>query len=290
MYTKMKKSFIHKHLRVLRILTLLPLILVSHFISAEPTSATLEHIKSSGTLNMGYRQLPPFSFQGEDGKVSGYTITLCNMVADELRHTLSLKNLSIHYIPTIFTERVASLNSGKIDLDCSVNTDAPERKGSVSFSNDYFTANMRIISLRNNNIKTLEDLRGRTVSIPRGSKDLLEFNRVNREKHLSISIVTSDTVEDAFNMMAQRRTAAFIIDDILAYPYINQSEHPEDFTVSKDVVGEKMKYAIMMRKQDPVFVAFVNKTLTRIFESPLNDQLSNKWLTQKVVAKNTHKN
>lgn len=269
---------------------LLALAAISHHAWAAPVSPTLEHIKQSDTLNIGYRQLAPFSFRDHDGKVTGYTITLCNLIADELRHSPGLKNLTIHYIPILFTDRVSSLNSGKIDMDCSVNTDAPERKSSVSFSNDYYVANMRIISLGKNNIRTLNDLKGRTVSIPRGSKDLLELNRVNREKHLSLSIITSDTVEDAFNMMIQHRTAAVMLDDILAYPFINQSEHPEDFTISHEAVGDKMKYAIMMRKQDPMFVSFVNKTLEEVFDSPQNAQLTDKWLTHKVGNKNMQKN
>lgn len=285
----MKKLFNLKLKHLLNALMLIQLIMVSHHLSAQPTSVTLEHIKSSSTLNIGYRQLEPFSFRDSDGKVTGYTIALCNMVADELRESLGIKKLAIHYIPVLFTERVSALNTSKIDLDCSVNTVAPERKNSVSFSTDYFVANMRIVSLRKNNIKSLNDLRGRTIAVPRGSKDLLELNRINREKNLSLSIVTSDTVEDAFDMMTQKRTAALILDDILAYPYINKSEHPENFFVSHEVVGVKMKYALMMRKEDPVFVAFVDKTLGKIFESPLNAQLANRWLTQKVVAKNTQK-
>jgi glutamate/aspartate transport system substrate-binding protein len=285
----MKKSFNFKLKHLLNALMLIPLIMVSHHLAAQPTSVTLEHIKSSSTLNIGYRQLEPFSFRDSDGKVTGYTIALCNMVADELRESLGIKKLAIHYIPILFTERVSALNTSKIDLDCSVNTVAPERKNSVSFSTDYFVANMRIVSLRKNNIKSLNDLRGRTIAVPRGSKDLLELNRINREKNLSLSIVTSDTVEDAFDMMTQKRTAALILDDILAYPYINQSEHPENFFVSHEVVGVKMKYALMMRKEDPIFVDFVDKTLGKIFDSPLNAQLANRWLTQKVVAKNTQK-
>lgn len=285
----MKKLLNNKLKHLFSVLTLLPLALLSHQLSAEQTSATFEHIKSTHTLNIGYRQLAPFSFRDKSGKVSGYTISLCNMIADELRLSLGLKQLEVHYIPVLFTERVAALNSSRIDLDCSVNTDAPERKNSVSFSTDYFASTMRIISLRQNNIHTLEDLRGRTVSVPRGSKDLLELNRLNREKHLSLSIITSDTSEDAFEMMAQKRTAALILDDILAYPLINQSEDPEAFTILHEDVGEKMKYAIMMRKQDPLFVAFVDKTLEHIFESPLHAQMTNKWLSQTVIIKNKQK-
>lgn len=283
----MKNLFSHKLKHLLNALMLIPLSMASQPLSAEPTSMTLEHIKSSDTLNIGYRQLEPFSFRDSDGKVTGYTIALCNIIANELRVSLGIKKLAVHYIPVLFTERVSALNSSKIDLDCSVNTVAPERQNSVSFSTDYFVAHMRIVSFRNNNIKTLNDLKGRAIAVPRGSKDLLELNRINREKNLSLSIVTSDTVEDAFDMMTQKRTAALMLDDILAYPYINQSEHPEDFTVSSEVVGDKMKYALMMRKEDPIFVAFVDKTLGRIFESPLNAQLASKWLTQKVVVKNT---
>lgn len=283
----MKNLFSLKLKHLLNALMFIPLSMASQPLSAEPTSVTLEHIKSSDTLNIGYRQLEPFSFRDSDGKVTGYTIALCNMIADELRVSLGIKKLAVHYIPVLFTERVSALNSSKIDLDCSVNTVAPERQNSVSFSIDYFVANMRIVSFRNNNIKTLNDLKGRAIAVPRGSKDLLELNRINREKNLSLSIVTSDTVEDAFDMMTQKRTAALMLDDILAYPYINQSEYPEDFTVSSEVVGDKMKYALMMRKEDPIFVAFVDKTLGRIFESPLNAQLASKWLTQKVVVKNT---
>ncbi|MFZ3389680.1 amino acid ABC transporter substrate-binding protein [Buttiauxella gaviniae] len=285
----MKNLFSLKLKHLLNALMFIPLSMASQPLSAEPTSVTLEHIKSSNTLNIGYRQLEPFSFRDSDGKVTGYTIALCNMIADELRVSLGIKKLAVHYIPILFTERVSALNSSKIDLDCSVNTVAPERQNSVSFSIDYFVANMRIVSFRNNNIKTLNDLKGRAIAVPRGSKDLLELNRINREKNLSLSIVTSDTVQDAFDMMTQKRTAALILDDILAYPYINQSEHPEDFTISSEVVGDKMKYALMMRKKDPMFVAVVDKTLGEIFESPLNAQLVNKWLTQKVVVKNTQK-
>ncbi len=283
----MKNLFSLKLKHLLNALMFIPLSMASQPLSAEPTSVTLEHIKSSNTLNIGYRQLEPFSFRDSDGKVTGYTIALCNMIADELRVSLGIKKLAVHYIPILFTERVSALNSSKIDLDCSVNTVAPERQSSVSFSIDYFVAHMRIVSFRTNNINSLNDLKGRAIAVPRGSKDLLELNKINREKNLSLSIVTSDTVQDAFDMMTQKRTAALILDDILAYPYINQSEHPEDFTISSEVVGVKMKYALMMRKEDPLFVAFVDKTLGQIFKSPLNTQLVSKWLKQEVIMKNS---
>ncbi|MDE9681423.1 transporter substrate-binding domain-containing protein [Citrobacter portucalensis] len=201
------------------------------------------------------------------------------MIADKLRQYLKLSNLTIHYIPVNFAERFSALNSRKIDMDCGVNTNAPERTSSVSFSENYYTAKMRIISLRKNNIRSIADLKGRTVSLTGSSKDLLEFNKANREQHLNISTITSTTIKGAFEKMAHNESAAFFIDDILAWPLINHSEQPELFSVSSESIGNDMHYAIMMRKNDPQFVTFVNSTLKDFFASPVNVQLRKKWLS-----------
>ncbi|CAH6570810.1 Glutamate/aspartate import solute-binding protein, partial [Citrobacter freundii] len=265
--------------RTVQWLILLAGIIISPTLMAQQNAATLDHIQNSSVLNVGYRQLPPFSFTDSNGKVTGYTIAVCKMIADKLRLYLKLNSLTIHYIPVNFGERFAALSSHKIDMDCSVNTNAPERMSSVSFSTDYYVAKMRIISLRKNNIHSLADLKGRTVSLTGSSKDLLEFNKTNREQHLNISIITAPTIHGAFNKMAHNESAAFFVDDILAWPLISHSEQPELFSVSSESIGNDMHYGIMMRKNDPQFVTFVNSTLKDIFASPVNAQLRNKWLS-----------
>jgi glutamate/aspartate transport system substrate-binding protein len=265
--------------RTVQWLILLAGIVISPALMAQQNAATLDHIQNNSVLNVGYRQLPPFSFTDNNGKVTGYTIAVCNMIADKLRQYLKLNNLTIHYIPVNFGERFTALNTRKIDMDCSVNTNAPERMSSVSFSIDYYTAKMRIISLRKNNIHSIVDLKGRTVSLPGSSKDLLEFNKANREQHLNISTITTTTINSAFDKMAHNEAAALFLDDVLAWPLINHSEQPELFSVSAQSIGNDMHYAIMMRKNDPQFVTFVNSTLKDFFASPINAQLRKKWLS-----------
>ncbi|WP_196209765.1 transporter substrate-binding domain-containing protein [Citrobacter sp. Res13-Sevr-PEB04-36] len=264
--------------RVAQWLILLSGLTVSPLLMAQQNAATLDHIQNSSVLNVGYRQLPPFSFTDHNGKVTGYTIAVCNLIADKLRQYLNLNSLTIHYIPVNFAERFSALKTRKIDMDCSVNANAPERTSRVSFSVDYYIAKMRIISLRKNNIHSLADLKGRTVSLPGSSKDLLEFNKANREQHLNISTITTTTINGAFNKMAQNESAALFIDDILAWPLINHSEQPDTFSMSAETIGSDMHYAIMMRKNDPQFVTFVDSSLKTIFASPINTQLRKKWL------------
>lgn len=263
---------------------LLPLLLVclpamSQAENAMPNISTLAHIRSSHTLNVGFRENPPFSYTDSGGKITGYTIALCNMIAKSISSELGLKKMAVHYIPVSFAERMAFLNSRKIDIDCSVNADTPERTGSVTFSKDYFVARMRIVSLRRNNLLTLHALKGKTVSIPAGSKDLLEMNRINREQQLNMSLVSTVNVQSAFDRVIQNHTSAMILDDILAWPLINQSGQPDDFTVSHETFGPDMKYALMIKKDEPAFVSLVNQSLEDILHSPGNAELSKRWLT-----------
>lgn len=277
----MKNIINHEMTRIKRAahwLILLVGVATSPALIAQQNASTLDHIQYSSVLNIGYRQLPPFSFTDKSGKVTGYTVALCNIIADKLRLYLKLNSLTVHYIPVNFADRFSALNTRKIDMDCGVNANAPERTSSVSFSIDYYIAKMRIISLRKNNIDSLEDLKGRTVSLTGSSKDLLEFNKVNREKHLNISTITTTTINGAFEKMAHNESAALFLDDVLSWPLINHDEQPEQFSVSSETIGSDMHYAIMMRKNDPQFVAFVNSTLKNIFSSPLDAQRRKKWL------------
>jgi len=48
---------------------------------AQDLQGTLKKIKDSGTITIGYReQSVPFSFRGNDGKPSGYSIDLCQRI------------------------------------------------------------------------------------------------------------------------------------------------------------------------------------------------------------------
>lgn len=270
-------------IRLVQITILMSVALTAFSVWAQAPSTTLEHIRESQTFNIGFREGVPFSYTDSTGKVTGYTVALCTKIANLVRQQLGIKNLNIRFVPVSLSERVTALNGNKIDMDCGVNADTPERIGSVRFTRDYYNADMRIITLRSSGIHTLADLKGKTVSILAGSKDLLEANRINREQHLNLSFRSVVMVKDAFEMMAQHRTAALFLDDIVAYPLINDNPHPSDFSVSPTAIGPKMHYAIMLKKDDPQFLSQVDSLLGEIMSSPLNVQLSKKWLATRTV-------
>jgi ABC-type amino acid transport substrate-binding protein len=53
---------------------------------AQELYGTLKKIKDSGTIVIGHNEdSPPFSYFGEGGKPQGFSIDLCNLIADEVK-------------------------------------------------------------------------------------------------------------------------------------------------------------------------------------------------------------
>ena len=98
-------------------------------------AATLDRIRQSGKIALGYQaDAQPFSYRDESGNPSGYSIALCQAVADGLKANLGLTNLSIEWVPVTVEERFSAVQQGKVDLLCGAETETLARRKDVSFS------------------------------------------------------------------------------------------------------------------------------------------------------------
>ena len=97
--------------------------------------ATLDQIKSSKTIRMGYRDASiPFSFVGDDKQPRGFTVDLCKIVAADLAKQLNLEKLDVQWVPVTAQSRFDALKSGKIDLECGNSTQTLTRRAEFDFS------------------------------------------------------------------------------------------------------------------------------------------------------------
>ena len=101
-------------------------------------AATLDQVKASGKLLLGYRaDARPFSYD-ESGKAAGYTVALCEKVADDLKTGLGLSALTVEWVPVTPEDRFQALESGKVDILCGADTVTLDRRKAVSFSIPIF--------------------------------------------------------------------------------------------------------------------------------------------------------
>ncbi len=87
--------------------------------SAPAEAATLDRVKETGKLTLGYRtDTPPFSSQGDSDRAEGYVVEVCEAVADQLKADLALATLAVEWVPVTSEDQFSALQQGKIDLLC----------------------------------------------------------------------------------------------------------------------------------------------------------------------------
>ncbi len=253
-------------------------------IAADFTTPTLQRIKETGKIRIGYGQTAPFSFPSDNGEVMGYSIDLCRRVAEKLRARLNMDSIEIEFLPRTPSNRIQLLKEGTIDIECNSSTNTAERRKSVIFAVSHFYGATRYVSLAKNNLKTLADLKGRSVSVALGTVNVSEINEANRSKRLNISVVPVESLQAAFDMVADGQVSAFAMDEVLLSTMIARSAHPDDYAISDEFVTELQPIGFMMRLGDTEFAAAVNESLGEIYKSPEMVDIYNKWFEQPVPA------
>ncbi len=103
---------------------------------------TLERVRASNALTLGYLpDLAPFSSE-ESGKPGGYAIDLCLKVADAVKTGLGLSDMQVRYRAVSGEHAIAAITSGTIDILCSPTPETLERRKSVSYSRPVYTAGL----------------------------------------------------------------------------------------------------------------------------------------------------
>jgi len=108
-------------------------------------AATLEQVRTSNTLTLGYLpDFAPFSVQDGD-QPSGYAIDLCRQVAEQVKVELALPALQVRFKPVALADEIAAVNSGQVHLLCTPTVATLERRKQVSFSVPVYTAGVTAV-------------------------------------------------------------------------------------------------------------------------------------------------
>jgi len=103
------------------------------------TVSTLDRIRASNKLVLGYRtDSQPMSYQDQSGQAAGYSVTLCQKIADDVKSELGLQNLAVEWVPLKSTAGVQDVQQGKIDLLCGSDAVSLAQRANVSFSIPIF--------------------------------------------------------------------------------------------------------------------------------------------------------
>ncbi|WP_426115587.1 amino acid ABC transporter substrate-binding protein [Pseudomonas sp. DSP3-2-2] len=278
--------------RITRLLVALALSTLSLLTSAN----TLERVRSSHTLTLGFRpDLAPFSVVDGD-QARGYAIDLCLMVADKLKSELGLPDLQVRYQSVTVAAEVNAVSSGKVDILCTPTPPTLERRKWVSYSIPVYTAGLSVVVRNDAGEPLLNALNGQVVhdgptwraTVNRGLANQTyatveggvteEWIRQQmRLLGVVASLVTVTDNDEGTRLVVDGKADAFFSERMLL-----RSELAKQGEASKlillDRIFEYLPVAMMVERNDEDFRLLVDTALSEAYRSGAIERAYDKYL------------
>ncbi|RAI45827.1 transporter substrate-binding domain-containing protein [Rhodoplanes roseus] len=147
------------------VLALLGLSLSSIAFGTAQAQTALDDVMKSKTVKIGVpTDYPPYGFVGPDLKPIGLDIDIANLIATKL-------GVKAEFVPVVSANRIPYLQTKKIDLIVATLGRNEERAKIIDFSHAYAPFYQGVFALKTTEIKTFDDLAGKTVAVARGAME-----------------------------------------------------------------------------------------------------------------------
>jgi len=167
----------------------------------------------------------PHAFPKLDGGVQGFNVDLFRAVAQQMGRELVIDSAT-------FSGLVPAMNAGRYDFLCAPTTATPERAPNMLFTEGYiYTAYQFGIRRGTPPITSLEDLRGKAISVNKGS-NYDAWVRDHAEA-LGITVQAYDTQPDAVQAVISGRAYANLAGNtVVRYAASRQRQFVADFVLT----------------------------------------------------------
>lgn len=246
-----------------------------------PPSGTLEKIKATKTIALGYRDSSvPFSYAGPTKEPMGYSVDLCTRVVQDLRSELKLPDLRPRWVPVSVETRVRALVDGTIDLECGSTTNTLSRQERVDFSLTTFITGASLLTLAGSNVG---DQLGaiRIAVIPGTTTEQMVKNAIASmgATAADAKLVAVNDHADGLAAVVDRRAEVYATDRAILMGLVTSASNPRQFALLDRYLSYE-PYALMLRRGDPEFRLAVNRTLARLYRSGQVLDIYRRWFGQ----------
>ena len=217
----------------------------------------------SSTLRVGTEgTYSPFSFQGPDGKLTGYDIEVVQAVGAKL-------GKQVEFTQTPFDSIFAGLEAKRFDLIANQVTITDERKAKYDLSEPYTVSEGVIVTrVDDNSIKSLADLKGKTTAQSSTS------NWAGVARNAGANVEAVEGFVQAIQLLKDKRVDA-TVNDTLAVGDYQRAKNDSSIKVAGKT-GDTSDQAFAMLKGSGL-VADVNKALDELRADGTLKKISEKY-------------
>lgn len=265
---------------------------------APAPTTTLDRIREAGRIGLGYyADGRPFSYRNESGQAAGYTVALCQEIAEAVQREVGRPDLAVEWVEVTIESRLRAIGQGEIDLLCGVTATLSWRE-QVSFSIPVFPGGVGAL-LRTDAVASLKDIlegrEARTGPLWRGSpavfleeKTFAVVGGTAAERWLAdrlaefkiaSEVVTVESHSAGLERVLDRSAdvvfgdRAILLDAATRHPSANK-------LMVLDRLFSYEPVALALARGDEDFRLVVDRTLSRLYAAPEFTSLYAQWFGQ----------
>ena len=235
----------------------------------------LAAIQASGKLIVALEGAwQPWSYHDESDTLVGYDVEVSRAIAEKL-------GVEPEYVESDWDSLFAGLDAGRFDMVCNGVEVTDERALTYDFTTPYgYIHTALAVRKDNDEIKTFEDLKGKTTANSLASTDM------ELAESYGATVQGIDTLEETIQLLAAGRIDATLNADVSFYDYLNV--HPDaDFKIVAQT-EDASHVAIPLRKGDnsATLLEAVNNAIDELRADGTLKELGEKYFGQDISSEN----
>lgn len=226
----------------------------------------LAQIKDKGELRVGLEgTYPPFSFQDENGKLTGFEVEFAQQLAQHMGVKAKLQ-------PTKWDGMLAALDSKRIDVVINQVTISEERQKKYDFSTPYTISGVQALTMKAKagSINKPEDLAGKKVGVGLGTN----YEQWLRSNVKGVDIRTYDDDPTKYQDLRSGRLDAILVDRLAALDLVKKTG---DTMAVAGAPFSRLASGVALRKGNEDLLKAVNQAIADMQKDGSLAKLSEKW-------------
>ncbi len=224
----------------------------------------------------------PYNYLGEDGQPDGYDIAVAKAV-DEL-----IPEVEFTYQAVEWSSIFAGLEAGRYDIIVSQAAKTPEREEKYLFGDIPYSWDLGAIAYAagRDDIKSLDDLAGKTVTVGVGSSNASFIEGWNEEHGNVIDVVYGDgDINKALLDVQEKRVDATLVSPVTARLTVEEQGLAVEFALRNDEEAQPVYWLYANTGDNEELKPLVDKALQELIDSGKLSEISKEYLGEDYSSK-----
>ncbi|MFI4988257.1 MAG: amino acid ABC transporter substrate-binding protein [Alphaproteobacteria bacterium] len=239
---------------------------------------TLDRIKRTGSFNLGAREAtPPYGYKDASGNYVGFATEIAQAIHGSLEKELG-GAIKLNYVPVTSETRIPLLQNGTIDMEAGATVVTQARIKVVDFAVPHFLTSTLVLVPAASPLKSLADLAGKRIGVPRGGLEEAAYRDINEKGSLKPAVTTVGFPDhpQGFTALETGAVDGYSSDGPILYGLKDKASEPAKWRVFDPGINTFLQ-AFPLRPESSKFKGVADLTIVGLFASGAWQKLYDKY-------------